>query len=90
MTGFLFWGRVALCYVLPEMAQSRLVARGGVFVNNTLACGSIDDRYSCLQRSFGRGFIGGRAAAFAGGAHLRADGAVALVGPGVGAQAFFG
>ena len=90
MTGFVVCGRAVLRYALHEMAQSRLVARGGVFVNNALARGSIDDRYSCLQRSFGRGFIGGRADPFDGGAHLRADGAVALVGPGVSAQAFFG
>ena len=90
MTGFLVCGRVALRYALHEMAQSRLVARGGVFVNNALARGPIDDRNGRLQRGFGRGFVGGRADPFNGGAHLRADGAVALMRPGVGAEAFFG
>ena len=89
MTGFLYSRRVALRYALHEMAQSRLVTCGGVFVNNALARGPIDDRNGCLQRSYGRGFVWGRPDSFDGGAHLRTDGAVTLVGLGVGAQSFF-
>ena len=81
--------RPIMCVVLLLRVCGAFASRGGVFVNNALARGPIDDRYSCLQRSFGRGFVGGRPDSLDGGAHLRTDGAVALVGLGVGAQSFF-
>ena len=50
---------VKLRYILDEMAQPRFVARSGVFVDNTLARGFVNDRYGRLQCGFGRGFVGG-------------------------------
>lgn len=72
------------------MAQPRLVAGGGVFVDNAFARGLIDDGNGVLQGGFGRGLVGGLADLFDGGAHARAVGAVAFKGFGIGAQALLG
>ena len=71
------------------MAQPRFIAGGGIFVDNALARGLIDDGNGALQGRCSRVFVGSLVHLFDGGAHARADAAVAICGLDAGAQGLF-
>ena len=75
---------------LHEMAQSRLVAGGGIFVDNAFAGSPVDNRDRRLQSGFGRGFIRSLTDSFKGRAHSRAKRTVAHIGFGTSGLVFFG
>ena len=72
------------------MAQSRLVAGGGIFVDNAFAGSPVDNRDRRLQSGFGRGFIRSLTDSFKGRAHSRAKRTVMHIGFGTSGLVLFG